>query len=116
MSRNSRRGMGGHGPGGGMAPGEKPKDLKGTMKKLFGYMKVYKVQLFFVLIFAVGGTIFNIVGPKILGKATTEIFNGLVSKVSGGDGMDFEKIGRILLFTLSLYESVHYSHLCRDIL
>lgn len=95
--------MGGHGPGRGMVPGEKPKDLKGTMKKLLGYMKAYKFQLFFVLIFAVGGTIFNIVGPKILGKATTEIFNGLVSKVSGEGGMDFEKIGRILLFTLSLY-------------
>ena len=103
MSKNTRRGMGGHGPGRGMVPGEKPKDLKGTMKKLLGYMKVYKFQLFFVLIFAVGGTIFNIVGPKILGKATTEIFNGLVSKVSGEGGMDFEKIGRILLFTLSLY-------------
>ena len=103
MSKNTRRGMGGHGPGRGMAPGEKPKDLKGTMKKLLGYMKAYKFQLFFVLIFAVGGTIFNIVGPKILGKATTEIFNGLVSKVSGEGGMDFEKIGRILLFTLSLY-------------
>lgn len=95
--------MGGHGPMKGMAPGEKPKDLKGTMKKLVGYMSAYKFQLFFVLIFAVGGTIFNIVGPKILGKATTEIFNGLVSKVSGGDGMDFEKIGKILLFTLGLY-------------
>lgn len=103
MSKNTRRGMGGHGPGRGMVPGEKPKDLKGTMKKLLGYMKVYKFQLFFVLIFAVGGTIFNIAGPKILGKATTEIFNGLVSKVSGEGGMDFEKIGRILLFTLSLY-------------
>lgn len=103
MSKNTRRGMGGHGPGAGMAPGEKPKDLKGTMKKLLGYMKVYKIQLFFVLIFAIGGTIFNIVGPKILGKATTEIFTGLVSKVSGEGGMDFEKIGRILLFTLSLY-------------
>ncbi len=103
MSKNTRRGMGGHGPGRGMVPGEKPKDLKGTMKKLLGYMKAYKFQLFFVLIFAVGGTIFNIVGPKILGKATTEIFNGLVSKVSGEGGMDFEKIGRILLFTLSLY-------------
>ncbi len=103
MSKGPRRGMGGHGPMRGMAPGEKPKDLKGTMKKLVGYMSAYKIQLFFVLIFAVGGTIFNIVGPKILGKATTEIFNGLVSKVSGGDGMNFEKIGKILLFTLGLY-------------
>ena len=98
-----RRGMGGHGPMKGMVPGEKPKDLKGTMKKLLGYMGRYKIQLFFVIIFAVGGTIFNIIGPKILGKATTEIFNGLVSKVTGGGGMDFGKIGQILIFTLSLY-------------
>ena len=111
MSKGPRRGMGGHGPMKGMAPGEKPKDLKGTMKKLVGYMSAYKFQLFFVLIFAVGGTIFNIVGPKILGKATTEIFNGLVSKVSGGDGMDFEKIGKILLFTLGLYVVLSLIHI-----
>ena len=66
-------------------------------------MSVYKVEAFFVFIFAVGGTVFNIVGPKILGKATTEIFNGLVSKVSGGDGMDFKKIGTILLTAMTLY-------------
>ena len=66
-------------------------------------MSVYKVEAFFVFIFAVGGTVFNIVGPKILGKATTEIFNGLVSKVSGGDGMDFQKIGTILLTAMTLY-------------
>ena len=66
-------------------------------------MNAYKLQMLFVIIFAIGGTIFNIVGPKILGKATTEIFNGLVSKVSGGAGMDFGKIGQILLFTLGLY-------------
>jgi ATP-binding cassette subfamily B multidrug efflux pump len=66
-------------------------------------MSVYKVQMLFVAVFAVCGTVFNIVGPKILGKATTEIFNGLVSKVSGGSGMDFGKIGQILLITLGLY-------------
>lgn len=104
MSNESKkRGMGGHGPMGGMVPGEKAKDMKGTMKKLLSYMGKYKIQLLFVVIFAVGGTIFNIVGPKILGKATTEIFNGLVGKVSGGDGMDFGKIGQILIMTLSLY-------------
>ena len=63
-------------------------------------MSVYKVQMLFVAIFAICGTVFNIVGPKILGKATTEIFNGLVSKVSGGSGMDFGKIGQILLHDL----------------
>ena len=79
------------------------KDFKGTIKKLVRYMSVYKIQMLFVAIFAIGGTIFNIAGPKILGKATTEIFNGLVSKVSGGAGMDFGKIGWILLFTFGLY-------------
>lgn len=87
----------------GMGSREKAKDLKGTLKKLIQYMNAYKLQMLFVIIFAIGGTIFNIVGPKILGKATTEIFNGLVSKVSGGAGMDFGKIGQILLFTLGLY-------------
>jgi ATP-binding cassette subfamily B protein len=82
---------------------EKAKDLKGTLKKLLHYMSVFKVQMFFIVIFAICGTAFTIVGPKILGKATTEIFNGLVSKVSGGSGMDFDKIGQILLMTLGLY-------------
>lgn len=92
----------GHGPMHGMGAGEKAKDFKGTLKKLLHYLSMFKVQMFFVFLFAVGGTVFNIVGPKILGKATTEIFNGLVSKVSGGAGMDFEKIGEILLFTLGI--------------
>ena len=82
---------------------ERAKDFKGTFKKLIRYMGKYKIQMLFVAIFAIGGTVFNIVGPKILGKATTEIFNGLVSKVSGGDGMNFEKIAQSLLFTLALY-------------
>ncbi len=103
MSREQRRGPAGRGHGHGMRPGETAKDFKGTIKKLVRYMSIYKIQMLFVLIFAVGGTIFNILGPKILGKATTEIFNGLVSRVSGTGGMDFEKIGRILLLTLGLY-------------
>ena len=94
--------MGGHGARGGM-PGDKAKDFKGTLKKLVRYMSAFKVHMIFVALFAVCGTIFNIAGPKILGKATTEIFNGLVSKVSGGSGMDFGKIGQILLMTLGLY-------------
>ena len=83
--------------------GEKAKDFKGTMKNLMGYIKEFRLAIFFVIVFAVGSTIFNIVGPKILGKATTEIFNGLVSKVSGGSGIDFSKIGQILLFLMGLY-------------
>ena len=97
----SRHGM--KGPHGGMRGGAKAKDFKGSLKKLVKYMSVYKVQMLFAAVFAVCGTVFNIVGPKILGKATTEIFNGLVSKVSGGSGMDFGKIGQILLITLGLY-------------
>ena len=89
--------------GRGMMPGEKAKDFKGSVGRLLNYMGRYKIALVFVLIFAICGTAFNIVGPKILSKATTEIFNGLVSKLSGGDGIDFAKIGRILLILIGLY-------------
>ena len=82
---------------------EKAKDFKGSMMKLFSYMKRYKYRFLLMLVFAVLGTTFNIVGPKILGKATTELFNGLVAKVQGTGGIDFEKIGMILLGTLGLY-------------
>ena len=92
-----------HGHGNGGVAGEKARDFKGTMKKLMSYLANYKIAIFFVAVFAVGSTIFNIVGPKILGKATTEIFNGLVGKVSGGSGINFEKIGQILLGLLFLY-------------
>lgn len=95
-----RRGPGGHG---GMMPGEKAKDFKGTSRKILAYIGRYKIAIVLVMICAVAGTIFNIVGPKVLSKATTEIFNGLVSKVSGGAGIDFHKIGIILLILLGLY-------------
>ncbi len=98
-NRGPRRGPAGRG----MHSTEKAKDFKGTMKKLIRYMSAFKIQVLFVVIFAIGGTVFNILGPKILGKATTEIFNGLVSKVSGGSGMDFDKIATILLTALALY-------------
>lgn len=88
------------GPHGG---NEKAKDFKGTLKKLLHYMNAFKVQMILIVIFAVCGTTFTIIGPKILGKATTEIANGLMSKVSGGSGMDFGKIAHILLITLGLY-------------
>lgn len=104
MSEERRRPMRGRGPmGRGMMPGEKAKDFRGSVGKLLNYMGRYKIALVFVLIFAICGTAFNIVGPKILSKATTEIFNGLVSKLSGGDGIDFVKIGRILLILIGLY-------------
>ena len=82
---------------------EKAKDFKGTMKKLMGYLTQYKIGLLLVVIFAIGSTVFNIAGPKILGKATTELFHGLVSKVSGGSGIDFDKIAKILIGLMCLY-------------
>ena len=102
MARQGMRHGGpmGHGPG---MPGEKAKDFKGTMKKLMSYLSEFKAAIFFVVLFAVGSTVFNIAGPKILGKATTELFNGLIGKVSGGAGIDFGRIGRILVFLLGLY-------------
>ena len=102
MSEQRRRGpMGGHGRG--MRPTEKAKDFKGSMGKLFRYMSRYKLRFVMVFIFAVAGTVFNIAGPKILGKATTELFNGLVAKVNGTGSINFSKIGMILLWTLGLY-------------
>ena len=83
--------------------GEKAKDFKGSIGKLIRYMSKYKFRFVIMLIFAVAGTVFNIVGPKILGKATTELFNGLVAKIGGSGGIDFTKITQILLFTLLLY-------------
>lgn len=94
--------MGGHGPGVRMA-GEKAKDLKGTMIKLIKYIRRYYVPILFVILFAIASTIFNIVGPTILGDATTEIFNGLIRKVSGTGGIDFDKVGDILMMLMGLY-------------
>ena len=83
---------------------EKPKDFKKTTKKLINsYLAKYKVAIIVVILFAIGSTVFTIVGPKILGNATTEIFNGLVSKLSGGSGIDFEKVGQIALTLITLY-------------
>ena len=83
---------------------EKPKDLKKTTKKLIKqYLAKYKIALIIVFLFAIGSTIFTIVGPKILGNATTEIFNGLISKLSGGSGIDFVKIGEIAITLIILY-------------
>lgn len=105
MSEHKRPARMGHGPGGpgGMAPGEKAKNFRGSVKKLLQYMGRYKIGVLVVLIFAVASTVFGIAGPKILGNATTELFNGLVAKVSGGGAIDFGKIGEILLFLLAIY-------------
>ena len=92
------------GPGGKMGAGEKAKDAKGTLAKLFKmYLKQYKWKLIIVFIFAVASTIFTIVGPKILGKATTEIYNGIVKKISGIGGIDFNYILHIILILVGLY-------------
>ena len=87
----------------GHRPVEKAKDVKGTATKLVGLLSKYKIAVIIVLIFAIGSTIFSIVGPKILGNATTEIYTGLMNKISGTGGIDFEKIGKIILFALGLY-------------
>lgn len=94
---NTRRGPGGR------APVEKAKDFKGSTRKLLSYISKYKVGMIFVIIFAVGSTVFNIVGPKISGKATTKLFNGLVAKIQGSGGIDFDAIKRLLLILLGIY-------------
>ena len=91
----------GRGPGSNL---DKPKDFKQTTKKLISmYLSKYKIALIIVFVFAIGSTIFTIVGPKILGNATTEVFNGLISKMSGGSGIDFSKIAQILITLIILY-------------
>nr|WP_173803210.1 ABC transporter ATP-binding protein [Herbinix luporum] len=94
--------MGGprHGMG---APVEKAKDFKGTMKKLLAYLAGYKWALLIVFLFAIGSTIFSIIGPTILGDAITEIVNGFIDKISGGKGINFNALGKILLLLIGLY-------------
>ncbi|QSZ28317.1 ABC transporter ATP-binding protein [Aceticella autotrophica] len=89
---------------GGMSQGtEKARDFKGTMKKLFKYLSPYKISMIIVFIFAVASTIFTIVGPKILGKATTKLFEGVMNKISGNGTIDFDYIERIILILLCFY-------------
>lgn len=92
-----------HRGAGGMRGGEKAKDFKGTIKKLISYMGSYKIPVVFVMIFAAASTVFNIWGPKILSKAITELFNGLLKKYQGTGGIDFDKVSKILLFMLGIY-------------
>ncbi len=101
MSEKRRGPMGGH--HGGAMTGEKAKDFKGSMAKLFKYMERYKFRFILMFVFAVAGTVFTIVGPKILGKATTELFNGLIAKVNGTGSINFAKIGTILVWVMGLY-------------
>ena len=99
-----KRGMGGPmGHGRGMAPGEKAKDFKGSIGKMLRYMGKYKIAVVFVMIIAACSTVFSVVGPKVLGKATTALASGLMAKVAETGGIDFTYIGKILLFVLGLY-------------
>jgi ATP-binding cassette subfamily B protein len=101
MPRRSGFMGGGHMMGG--APVEKPRDFKGTLRKLVTYLNPYKAKILLVFVLAIGSTIFAIFGPKILGNATTELFNGVIAKFSGTGEIDFNTIGRILLTALGLY-------------
>lgn len=101
--RAARGRHGGHGPHGRMGAVEKPRDFKGTVAKLARFLGRFKMLLIVALIFAIGSTVFNILGPKVLSEATTELFNGLVAKVQGTGGIDFTLIGEILAATLGLY-------------
>ncbi|MCC6612286.1 MAG: ABC transporter ATP-binding protein [Anaerolineae bacterium] len=106
---DQQRGPMGGRPGGmmggpAMGGGEKARDFKGTMRQLIGYLSVYKVSIGIVLIFAMASTLFSIVGPKVLGQATTKLFEGVIGQISGtGTGIDFEYIGNIVLILAGLY-------------
>ena len=101
MANEQRRGMGRR--MGGRMTVEKPKDFKGSIGKLFAYMKQYHAAVLIVMLCAVASTVFSVIGPDILGKATTELSNGLLAKIQGTGSINFTKIGQILLFVLGLY-------------
>ena len=103
MPKRRRGPMGGHGPMGGMIGGEKAKDFKGSFSKLLAYMGRYKFAILTVMIFAAASTVFSVIGPKVMGKATTELAEGLMRKIGGTGGIDFDKIAHILMLTLGLY-------------
>ncbi|RLE01511.1 MAG: ABC transporter ATP-binding protein [Bacteroidetes bacterium] len=96
----------GRGPGGhmGMMKGEKARDFKGTMSKLLAYLGSYNIGILIVMVFAIASTVFTIIGPKILGRATTKLFEGVMAMIAGtGAGIDFDYIGHIILITIALY-------------
>lgn len=88
---------------GGMMPVEKAKDFKGSIKKLINYIGKYKIAIFIVMIVTTVSTVFNVIGPKILGKATTALSEGLMKKIAGTGSIDFGRIGSILIAVLCLY-------------
>ena len=101
MANERRRGMGG--PRGGQMPVEKAKDFKGSIGKLFSYMKRFHGAIVVVMLCAVASTVFSVIGPDIMGKATTSLASGLMEKIQGTGSIDFVYIGKILLFVLGLY-------------
>ena len=103
MPKRRRGPMGGHGPMVGMIGGEKAKDFKGSFSKLLAYIGRYKFAILTVMIFAAASTVFSVIGPKVMGKATTELAEGLMRKIGGTGGIDFDKIAHILMLTLGLY-------------
>jgi len=102
LRRPPRRGGMGHGPGA-MMPGEKAKNFKGTMKTLLKHLSVYKIAIFISLLFAMASAAFSIIGPKIMGRATTKLFEGVVARISGTGDIDLKAIGQILLVLVGLY-------------
>lgn len=111
MSHNRRRPPAG-GPHGGFVGAEKPKNFRKSLKDILNYMGKYKIAVFVVIVFAAAATVFQVAGPKIMGHATTELAEGLMRKIQGTGSIDFDKIGKILLFTLGLYL---FSALCNFI-
>lgn len=103
MSENKNRRPQRRGRGGGMMPGEKANDAMGTFKKLINYLKPFSFQIFLIMVFAIASTILTIIGPKILGTATTKLAEGLVAKYSGTGGIDFDAIAEILLKLVAIY-------------
>lgn len=112
MSHNRRRPPAGGPHGGGFVGAEKPKNFRKSLKDILNYMGKYKIAVFVVIIFAAAATVFQVAGPKIMGHATTELAEGLMRKIQGTGSIDFDKIGKILLFTLGLYL---FSALCNFI-
>lgn len=102
-SATSQRRRPGHHGGPPGAPGEKPKDFRAAIRKILHYMGRYRIAVIVVMIFAAASTVFQVIGPKVMGHATTELAEGLMRKIEGTGGIDFDKIVRILLFTLALY-------------
>jgi len=103
ISQPPRTGPMGHGGPMAMMKGEKPRDFKGTMAKLINYLGAYKLAILVVMIFAIASTVFSIIGPKILGRATTKLFEGVMAQISGNGSIDFTYIGQVIIFVLGLY-------------